>query len=118
MTELSFLIQLLLNEKLPVEIKKEVAERIKDVEQRLVQPVVSPTVFHSPIAVARNAQAPSTQRILDEMVADPSGNNSIPQAPAVAIPATPAAAHALQSRQEAINKAGKIEPGRTSARKF
>lgn len=104
MTELGFLLDLLLNEELPLTLKKTVAERIKEVEQKLMQPtVIIPT--SRPIT---QAQAPSTQRILDEMDQ---------QAPGILV-ASQAASQAMASRQEAISKATQIEPGRKSPRKF
>ena len=105
MTELQFLIDLLLNHKLTASTKKLISERIKVVESELTT-----KSQHRPMAPS-SAQAPSTQRILDEMTQ--------PE------PVTQAAAQALQSRSAAIKKAidsgpfgGKPEPGRTSPRKF
>lgn len=105
MTELSFLISLLLNEKLPLELKGIVAERIKEVETRIQAPTFSRPVVHSP-----STQSPSTQRILDEMASE---------APVV-IAQTPQASAALAQRAQAIAQAtsGKEEPGRRSPRKF
>lgn len=99
MTELSFLIKLLLNDELPKTIKAEVAERIGEVEAELV---------HKPFA---------------NKVGVPIGNAGSSGYQGAAsleppIPITPQASAALQARQEAMSKAGKIEPGRTSARKF
>lgn len=102
MTELGFLLDLLLNEELPLNLKKTVAERIKEVEQGL-------TRAPAPRVIAQvQTQAPSTQRILDEMEQ---------QAPGILV-ASQAASQAMASRQDAINKATQIEPGRKSPRKF
>ena len=107
MTELQFLIDLLLNHKLPAQTKKAVAARIGQVEASYG--TVPPSgIVHTP------KQAPSTQRILDQM-----------EAPELPPPTTAAAAQALQARADAIKKAvnsgpfqAKPEPGRTSPRKF
>lgn len=119
MTELSFLIQLLLNDKLPLEIKKEVAERIKEVEATLIvthiPPPYRPQVIPPPVSFIRTTtdQAPSTQKILDEMAMNP-----VPVAPVLA--SSPVAAQALSARNESIRKgmSGRPEPGRTSPKKF
>jgi len=108
MTELSFLLDLLLNEKLSVEVKTKITERIRDIESRMsVSPNFKPNI------VANSVQAPSTQKILDEMAMNP-----VPVEPQQ--PSSVAAAQALASRQAAIMIAasGKPEPGRTSPRKF
>lgn len=118
MTELSFLLDLLLNHKLPRPTKEAITERIKEIEMRQVQASMPRTMA----ARAPTNQSPSTQRILDEMAAE--GQAGVPIA---AMPVdvshvgqTPAAAAALQRRQEAIAIAvsGKEEKGRTSPRKF
>jgi hypothetical protein len=104
-TELSFLISLLLNDELPKSLKQTVADRIKEVELKLVPSV-------QPRAPAGN-QAASTQKILDEMAMNP-----IPvEQP---LPQTQAAAQALAHRQQLIAQAtsGVAEKGRTSPRKF
>lgn len=130
MTELSFLLELLLNHKLPKPTKEAITHRIKEVEARFVQtpqqsllPVPGPQAIRPP----RGAQSASTQRILDEMAAE--GSNPIQgdglggyvdiSQPAV-IAQTPAALAALNARNEAIRIAtsGKEEKGRTSPRKF
>lgn len=51
MTELSFLIDLLLNQKLNKQVKELVANRIRDIETKAPQ---------APMPVVRGAQAPST----------------------------------------------------------
>lgn len=96
MTELSFLIELVLDEELPLKHRKICAERIKEVEGKLAPQPVS-------------YQAPSMQRIMSEAAAAEATT-----------PHTAAASRALQARQQLINQAvsGKAEPGRTSPRKF
>lgn len=124
MTELSFLINLLLNDKLPAEIKLTVAERIKEVEMKLqapsyFAPIQAPTHY----IPARTAQAPSTQKILDQMSGD--SHSPYPAAQEFVAPTPPeattlAAAQALASRNNAIQQAvsGRQDPGRKSPRKF
>lgn len=106
MSELSFLLDLLLNEKLSIKVKTKLTERIKEIESRMGQPPIVHRIIPS-------AQAPSTQKILDEMAMNPQPVEA-PQAN------TFATAQALQSRQQAIAIAasGKPEAGRSSPRKF
>jgi hypothetical protein len=115
-SELSFLMDLFLNDEVPQPIKKMVADRIREVETMLtVQPVVSRSIRMieplppSPIVAA---QSPSMQRIME-------ANPDVPVttvAPAV----SPAAQAALAQRAAIINSGmkEKPEPGRTSPRKF
>lgn len=112
MTELQFLLDLLLNHKLTASTKKIVAQRIGDVEATFT---FAPRPIYLP---PPSAQAPSTQKLLDQIAADAAPIEIPP-------PTTPAAAQALQARSAAINRAansdpfrGKPEPGRTSPRKF
>lgn len=109
MTELSFLLELLLTHKLAKGTKEAITNRIKEIEQCL-RPPPPQQVIRPP----RTAQAPSTQRLLDEMALEPQ-----PVAPDQ-VAQSPAAAMALAARQEAINIAlsGKEEKGRSSPRKF
>jgi hypothetical protein len=114
-TELQFLIDLLLNHKVPSATKKLIADRIGEVETKLMQPSVyippgrPINNFHPP-----TAQSPSTQRILDEMALE------MPPVQPATVAQTPAAAQALAQRAETIRIAtsGKEERGRTSPRKF
>lgn len=95
MTELGFLMDLFLEEELPKEIKTKIKERIKDVEAGFSKPTIN---FGSNPMTTINTQ----------------GDHAVyPQNQP-----SPIAQQALQARQEAINKAGKTEPGRTSPRKF
>lgn len=107
MTELQWLIKMLTKYKLPSALKDLFIERIGEVEAFLSRPA-QPKVF--PI---QTGQAPSTQRLLDQMAQDT--GVSVP-----VITQTPATASALESRSIAIKQAasGKPEPGRTSPRKF
>lgn len=106
MTELQWLIKLLTQHKLSPSLKDLFIERIGEVEASLHKQVPRPL---QPITM----QAPSTQRLLEEMAQQTGSevpvNNGI---------ATPAAAQALAARQDAIRSAAKTEPGRTSPRKF
>jgi len=109
MTELQFLIKILTQQKLSSSLKDIFIERIGEVEASLSRPA---QVLPRP-PVNQTGQAPSTQRILEQMAQDPA-------AAMAAVAQTPMAAAALESRQLAIKQAasGKPEPGRTSPRKF
>lgn len=123
MTELAFLLDLLLTHKLPMATKLVVSERIKEVEQRLSLPLpsrVAAPALPQNIPPHLAGQAPST---IAKMMQHPdlAASLAIPDPPPVAVIAqTPAAMAALNSRAEAIAAAqtGKIEKGRTSPRKF
>lgn len=118
-TELSFLMDLFLNEEVAAPIKKLVADRIREVEGMLV-PIVVPrgTLAGHPLTVAEIAagaplpqQSPSMLRIMQQH----------PEVPVVvAQPQTPAAAAALQQRADIIRSGMKEKPeaGRTGPRKF
>ncbi len=111
MTELSFLLDLLLEHKLPKAAKDAVRARIKFVEGcvRIDQPrpVIAPAMAANPIVAQ---QAPSMQALMAKhpdlipAAAEP--------APVAVIAQTPAAAAALASRQEAIAAA---QAGKTNA---
>lgn len=120
MTELSFLIDLLLNHKLPKATKELIMSRIKDVEMsitsklpqaHLIRPIQSPT-----------AQAPSTMALMakhGDLPAIETPIMPIPE-PVAVIAHTPAAAAAMQSRSQAISHAlsGIPEKGATKPRKW
>lgn len=113
-SELSFLIELLLKHKLPPATKSLIAARIAEVEERYGSNQVQAPVS-GPKSPAVAMQSPSMQAI---MARNP---DLIPAAvPVEAIAQTPAAAAALASRQQAIAQAmsGKPEKGQTSPRKF
>ena len=118
-TELSFLIELLLHHKLEGKSKDLIQQRIQDVEARLSS-LKFHEMKHSSAVASQNPviamQAPSTQRIMER-------NPDLIQAPTAPVPVdeiaqTPVAMAALQSRQEALANAGKIEKGRDRPRKF
>ena len=130
MSELSFLIELLLNHKLPKVTRDLVAQRISVVEATVskspqAQPIVVGSINRSPRDP--NAQSASTAALLAK---DPAAAPGLPNAvsqdqlpppqPVTIVAQTPLAAAALQSRQDAIRVAtsGKEERGRTSPRKF
>ena len=96
MSELSFLISLILNEKLPLELKQLIADRIQAVEQGMGRSQILFPNQLPPVTQVQNV------------------------APIQNVAQTPAAAAALASRQQAISMAAsdKPEPGRTSPRKF
>ncbi len=122
MTELAFLLELLLNHKLPRPTKVAVTERIKEVESKLLSPrdvrseIPAPSqgfipphlIGQAPSTVAAMARHPDLAAALE------------PPQPVAVIAQTPAAQAAVAARQEAINSAlsGKVEKGRTSPRKF
>ncbi len=114
MTELSFLLDLLLNEKLSKSVKAKVAARVTEVEATYSRPMVAQPLPQAKV-INGALQAPSTVAALErhaQMV------NEVPAPPIVA--ATPVVAHALQNREQviALGMSGKAEPGRTSPRKF
>lgn len=123
MTELTFLLDLLLNHKLPMATKVAVTERIKEVEARLTVGNMGPIGVartNAPVTLPSHLanQAPSTIAALarhpDLMAALEAPT------PVATIAQTPAAQAAIAHRQEMINQAvsGKPEKGRTSPRKF
>lgn len=115
-TELTFLISLLLNHKLPKITKDAIANRLKEVEANLISVPSRPIHPFPAQPFSGVPQAASTMAILarnpDLMVPT--------QAPVAIVAQTPAAQAALNARQESINLAvsGKPEKGRTSPRKF
>ena len=138
-TELSFLVDLLLNHKLQPVTRKAIAERLKEVEETLSRGYPPPPAAVEarrtmmtvpPVRPELAAQAASTRAILERNpdLIPAAGGQGAAQAPAVVteqapvavIAQTPATAQALQHRQEVINQAlsGKPEKGRTSPRKF
>lgn len=128
-TELTFLLELFLDEEVPSGTKKKLAERIKEVEEGFSKPATTynmaprqafvPGLSEAQAAQVPNnplvaVQSPSMQRL---MASNP---DLIPAVPVPPTPATPAAAEALKQRA-AIMRNGmseKPEPGRTSPRKF
>ncbi len=105
MTELDFLLDLLLEHKLPKPVQELIRNRVKIVQQ---QPVRQAT-----FQVPSLAQAPSTLANLSRASGE---NTPIVAAPIVpvepVIPHTTAAAQALARRQQAINEGIKGPPSR------
>ncbi len=107
MTELTFLVELLLNHRLQKPTRDAVANRIKEVEAAIAQLPPQSLLRPNPIAPVSSRDVAARHPEL------------VPEAPAV-IAHTPAASAALASRQQAIQAAmsGTVEKGRTSPRKF
>lgn len=120
MTELSFLIDLLLNHKLPKATQTAIKERIQEVESQYAKPSMP---FPARLSVIQG-QAPSMAAAIASMEAEKMGEVPLPVVPIVAInhqgATTPTAARALMDRNKKIVQAisGKEEPGQTSPRKF
>lgn len=119
MTELSFLLDLLLNHKLTKATQMAIKERISIVESQYSK---APSVA---APVRQNGQAPSMQAAIHALEQERSSETPpLPVVPNGAINMTvassPVAAEALRQRNQAIAQAisGREEPGRTSPRKF
>jgi hypothetical protein len=107
MSELSFLIDLLLNERLSGAVRAKIAERVKVVESQMI---TQKSIIPLPISPAQaQGQSPSTIAAMARHAQEP--------APIVN---SPAAQAALQNREIALaeSMSGKPPPGRTSPRKF
>lgn len=113
MTELTFLIDLLLNHKLPKATKDAVAARVIDVEKLLA--TIPPTYPNRPMPNVNSNQAPSMQAI---MARNP--DLAIASEPVAVIAQTPQAVAAMNSRAAAIGEsmAGKIDKVTGRPRKF
>lgn len=137
MTELSFLIDLLLNHKLPKPTRDAIAARIKDVECRASLSSPSPVSARhlpSPVALPPHIanQTPSMQAIMlrnQDLMSLPESAQSVsvvpslpPEAPmpVAVIAQTPATVAALNERHAHIAQArsGKPIPGETKPRKW
>ncbi len=112
-SELSFLLELILDDQVPAPMKAKLVRRVQDVEKNYTSPpqqtrqtVPRGTVSNNP-NVAN--QSPSMQRLMEQ------NPDLIPKPP---VPDNAAAAAALQARQAIINGAGKDDKTRTSPRKF
>lgn len=120
MTELSFLIELLLNHELSKPTKDLIAARIKEVESKLSPRAPEPVTWRPP--PGQPMQAPSTLALMAKHGDVPVTHvpEMPPVEPVTQIAQTPATAAAMNARHEAISSAisGKIEKGRTSPRKF
>lgn len=131
MTELSFLLELILDDEVPAAIKIKLKKRIKVVEasmttsaaplmNRVNMPVVNSFTQNAAIPLPPELQGQSPSTVAKLLGADlPFKAPSAPPQPAV-VAQTLAAAQAMASRQETIANAmsGKPEKGRTSPRKF
>ncbi len=123
MTELTFLVELLLNHKLQKPTKDAVAQRIKEEEEAIAALPPQAPMRPMPYVGAMqsgNIQAPSSRDVATrhpDLVTTPVTG---PLPPVAVIAQTQAAATALASRESAIasGRSGKPEPGRTSPRKF
>lgn len=113
-TELSFLIDLILNHKLQKVSKDAIAARIKEVECSGNLPRISAAPLPRPAVVDGALQSAST------IAAMARHQEGAPPAPVSIIAQTPIAQAAMASRQQAINSAitGKNEKGQTSPRKW
>lgn len=101
-TELSFLLDLLLNEKLSKTVKEKITERVREVEI---------------LMVAR--PLPSIQMPQGPMNFHPTAGNMPPPPPGPQNVANGAAVQqALQERQRLLSQGEKPEPGKTGPRKF
>lgn len=130
MSELSFLLDLLLNEKLSKPVKEKITQRVKDVETLMTaQPIVGPGYMGpKPVPIPANlpphiaGQSPSTiAKFLEHQAQGLPPVTSIePIISHAVVAATPQAQAAVAKRDQAIATAlsGKPEPGRTSPRKF
>lgn len=130
MTELTFLIDLLLHDDLKPETKDKIAGRIKEVEEGLTfrpqgfgQDARFGSGFAPPPYIGPTAStlAPQSASTIAAMARN--GFQEVAPVSVEAIAQTPAAAQALLARQEAINSAigmniNSKQPGRTSPRKF
>lgn len=108
MTELSYLIDLLLNHKLSKATKDSVANRIKEIQE-----IYKPHPVAKPLAPGGVQQAPSTQAFLDR-------NPDLiqPSQPVEVIAQTPATAAALEHRAKSIANAGVADKATGRPRKW
>lgn len=126
-SELSFLLDLLLHQRMPLPIKELVAARIKEVEIALNAPTpvgeLDGFTYKSPGYLAKerqvSIQAASTQAILDRNP-DLAAKAQQTYVPVEVIAQTPAAVAAINSRQQIMAEAmsGKPGKGETSPKKF
>lgn len=108
MTELSFLIELLLKHDLPIATKELIAERIKEVEANLHANFQAKPAY-APIPSLQSPPAYAVPKM-----------PAMPQVPVEQVGQTPEAIAAMQSRSQAIAEAisGKIPKGQERPRKF
>lgn len=123
-SELSFLLDLLLNQRMPLTTKELIVERIKVVESNLS--LSSMSMGRAPISAhgASPIQAPSTLAAMarhgDYTVIPPPEMPPIPITPVAVIAQTAPAVAAMNARNQAISESlsGKIDKSRGSPRKF
>lgn len=131
MTELTFLLELLLKHKLPLSTKAFVADRIKEVEGNLNARapihIAAPQPFVGQVKPAAVAmQAPSMQRLMEKYPDLVPGEAPKPEpiepnpTPVAVVAQTPQTAAAMQSRAEAIaaSMSGKVDKVTGRPRKF
>lgn len=119
MTELSFLIDLLLNEKLSKSVKDKISVRVKEVEETIhvAPPVRAQQSLPPPRVINGAVQSPSTVAAMERQA-----DGYAP--PINVVVASPAAAQAMMNRNAALNEAinsthnSKPPAGRTSPKKW
>lgn len=134
--ELSFLLELLLNEKLSHSVREKITARVKEMEEVFARPPMQAVQHYPQMAIPQNLpapkiingamQSPSTVAALARQAAaglvGPGDAQTVTQhdQPPTPIAVSPAAQQAIHARQIAISQgiSGKPEPGRTSPRKF
>lgn len=135
MTELSFLLDLLLTEKLSKPVKEKITVRVRDVEANFkpmhMQSHMQIHMQNNQLPPQPGAQSPSTLALMQKHAAQGHPPLPVGTAPTLSIVpepapqpgvtiASPQAAMAIQSREIALAAAisGKPEQGRKSPRKF
>lgn len=127
MSELDFLLELILNHKLTKATKDLIQGRIRDIQLPFTTKPIPTRVQEQPIHTTKHSQSPSTLAILarnPDLI--PEGEEvsipipSTPPEPVKVIAQTRATAEAMQGRNSAISQAlsGKPEQGRTTPRKW
>jgi hypothetical protein len=129
-SELSFLLDLLLNEKLSKSVKEKLTARVKEIETTVAAQPINTVNFRGvqnvpPERVINGAvQSPSTiaamQRQAQMEAMGPGDAQEVSQHQEGQLIASPGAAAAIASRNQALAEAmsGKPAPGRTSPKKF
>lgn len=110
MTELTWLVDLIVNHELSPKTKKHVLKRMKQVELNYQQPtIIVPQALPPPKVIHGAMQSPST-------VAAMQRHQDIQASPQAPIAVTPQAQAAIASRQAMIEQAlsGKVDKGHTS----
>ncbi len=119
MSELSFLLDLLINEKLSKPVKVKILARVKEIEAKPTVNHITPMIAQVPMPPVVHGQSPSTIAAMARHAAEGATVNIAPPVGGPII-TSPVVAIALNERNQHINQAlsGKPEPGRTSPRKF